>query len=564
MFEQLRHGKPSSYWDDDSPELDVDALYAAALESANPHLLRHFEDDPGDWSFDPAALAELEAMPSAPPERIYLEEDRPLYQRDPDTYTDAEAITRLVQVEAEIADCHALRARLVALVAAQRPASADRPVERAGARAANDPAAATGLEAEADVVPEVLEVSEWLAHELQMAHPYSLTAAQDLVETSLVLSGRLIATLALLEGGRIDYRRAHILTDLLGTCSVEVAHTVEAMVLPRAPGLTPGGLATAVRRALAIVDAAALRRRNARTRKTANVGHYPTQDGMARLFADLPLPVAAACCDAIGSYAHAQRQDGDDRPIGQIRTEVLTDLILRPWDASRPAVTAEVTLHLTIPTTTGSLAGAVLDEQNAEAQANGEIITAAQCRELLTQLESSRLFLALHNPNGALKAVASPARLRRAARRRTRKVDGPGLRPPPPTSRYRPTRELDRHVRTRDRTCRHFGCTRKAVHADIDHHHRWPVGKTAVCNLCCYCRTHHRLKHQAPGWTRQFHPDGTLQITTPTGNTRTTRPPGMESPLTVDDLQPVGTPPSGDVADATSNPESSEDYPPPF
>jgi len=36
----------------------------------------------------------------------------------------------------------------------------------------------------------------------------------------------------------------------------------------------------------------------------------------------------------------------------------------------------------------------------------------------------------------------------------------------------------------------------------LDHHTRWPTGQTTVCNLCSYCRTHHRLKHLAPGWTR--------------------------------------------------------------
>jgi len=103
-----------------------------------------------------------------------------------------------------------------------------------------------------------------------------------------------------------------------------------------------------------------------------------------------------------------------------------------------------------------------------------------------------------------------------------------GLRPPPMTTGYRPTREQDRHVRTRDRNCRHFGCTRKARHADLDHHRPHPEGATSICNLCCYCRTHHRLKHQAPGWNRDFGPDGTLTITTPTGITRSTRPRGPE------------------------------------
>ncbi|MBA3801143.1 MAG: hypothetical protein H0X18_19040, partial [Geodermatophilaceae bacterium] len=228
----------------------------------------------------------------------------------------------------------------------------------------------------------------------------------------------------------------------------------------------------------------------------------------------------------------------------QIRTEVLTDLILRPWDTSRPPVTAEVTIHLSIPS-----GDAGLNEDAAQADVDGHPITAAHCRELLAQLHSSRLFLALHGHNGGLQAVASHSQLSRAARRRERRrtrrnhdpaptphppsptfQDGPGLRPAMPTSRYRPTADQDRYVRTRDRTCRHFGCNRKAVHADLDHHQPWPEGETAVCNLCCYCRTHHRLKHQAPDWTRHFDDDSTLTITTPTGITRTTRPPDHQDP----------------------------------
>ena len=201
--------------------------------------------------------------------------------------------------------------------------------------------------------------------------------------------------------------------------------------------------------------------------------------------------------------------------------------------------------------------GSALDDDAAQAEVDGHTITAAHCRDVLAQLHSSRLFLALHGHNGGLQAVASHSQLRRAARRRRRTrtrrnqetptnlnrfgpesdggpddpelPDGPGLRSPATTHGYRPTADQDRHVRTRDRTCRHFGCNRKATHADLDHHTRHPDGPTAICNLCCYCRTHDRLKHQAPGWTRHFEDDGTLTITTPTGMSRTTRPPGPEA-----------------------------------
>lgn len=291
-----------------------------------------------------------------------------------------------------------------------RPSAADRPDGRPAAAAA------------ADVVPEVMSVSEWLSHELQMAHPYSRTAVLDLVETSLVLNGRLsdagpVAGRAdRLPAGPDPGRPARHLPDRGG------AH--------RGGHGAPEGAGADPRRA---GHRGPLRPHEGRRPGTApppgpgpdappTCG--PVEDGMARLYADLPLPVAAACVDAIGAYAHTHQNDGDDRPIGQIRTEVLTDLILRPWDTTRPTVTAEVTIHLTIPTLTGGPSTVGLDDY-AEAEVDGQTISAAQCRELLTQLDSSRLFLALHNPDSGACApsrrtansAAPPAAGGSAARR---------------------------------------------------------------------------------------------------------------------------------------------------
>lgn len=39
--------------------------------------------------------------------------------------------------------------------------------------------------------------------------------------------------------------------------------------------------------------------------------------------------------------------------------------------------------------------------------------------------------------------------------------------------------------------------------------------------------THHRLKAFARGWVFRMDPDGTLHVTTPSGITRSTRPPGL-------------------------------------
>ena len=46
--------------------------------------------------------------------------------------------------------------------------------------------------------------------------------------------------------------------------------------------------------------------------------------------------------------------------------------------------------------------------------------------------------------------------------------------------------------------------------------------------LCCLCRSHHRLKTHAPGWTYAMTPDGILTVTAPNGVTRTSRPPGLQ------------------------------------
>jgi hypothetical protein len=152
---------------------------------------------------------------------------------------------------------------------------------------------------------------------------------------------------------------------------------------------------------------------------------------------------------------------------------------------------------------------------------------AARPRLALTDALSGTL-LALTDWPGlrAAAGCARPGCRRRPATCRHDPTGRAGLGPPPPTAGYRPAAALDRWVRARDRRCRFPGCRRRVpAGGALDHTVRWPDGPTSAENLAGFCTTHHRGKHQAPGWAYTLDPDGTLTVTTPTGLTTSTDPP---------------------------------------
>ncbi|HLG01751.1 MAG TPA: DUF222 domain-containing protein [Acidimicrobiia bacterium] len=78
----------------------------------------------------------------------------------------------------------------------------------------------------------------------------------------------------------------------------------------------------------------------------------------------------------------------------------------------------------------------------------------------------------------------------------------------------------------RDQGCRHPGCNAPVAWCDAHHVIHWTNnGETNPSNLVLKCRKHHRLAHKRR-WREQLLPDGTLTITTETGHTLTSRPPG--------------------------------------
>ncbi|GAB4081710.1 DUF222 domain-containing protein [Modestobacter muralis] len=403
--------------------------------------------------------------------------------------------------------------------------------------------------------------SEFFLAELSAILNLGRGTAAHRFRRALTWRHKLPATLAALKAGEIDERRADALADVLGHTSAEIAAQVEDALLPRARDLSVYRLRDRASALMLHLDSAAAEERRKEAEQTADVHVYPSGvEGRATLAVDLPTDEAAECHDLIDQLARMLKADGDPRPIGVLRTHVHSALIRRPADNGLPLVAADLRITATLDSLTG-----VTDEPG---EVDGLPITAAHLRELLARVgalgltapDGGTLTFAVTGPDGRLLATMTPAELTRLARRGcTRHPEDescscPVLGPPPPTDAYAPTEKQRAFVTTRDQRCRFPNCGQRVGWADLDHVHAHGDGGATDCtNLCCLCRSHHRLKTFAPGWRFRLADDGTLHVTTPSGVTRTTRPPGLRPPP---ESPPDGPPPAG-------RPPPTDD-PPPF
>src|SRR5829696_4152264 len=350
-------------------------------------------------------------------------------------------------------------------------------------------------------------------------------------------------------------------------------------------------------------------RRLAAAIRDRSVRAHPGEDGMGTLAATMPIPLLEACRAALRGYAEECATPDDVRTLDQRMLDCLADLILRPGAGDVSPVQVQLTLVAGVDTMRGGDEPGELNGQPVPAVLVRELAQTLGLLPNVTdrsRLDPTEISVPVptdaiptgpdpaadgaHFPPSSADAAAPPplpvsasdlARARLAELLALRSTVGPalagppqiavvdeisgqllaltsaagigcalaagtGLGPPPETPGYRPSAPLERFVRARDRRCRFPGCRAAAIRCDLDHNQIWPAGATSEGNLCCLCRHHHRLSHQAPGWTMHRLPDGGLRWTSPSGHVLTTHPPAYGSddqpqPENPDPVRPPGT-----------------------
>src|SRR3954447_913283 len=279
-------------------------------------------------------------------------------------------------------------------------------------------------------------IDEDFVAELALARGCTEVQASTVLREALLLTGPLAPTWCRLNAGLLSVPHAKAAVDLLGDAPPAVAAAVQARVLPRAAGVPAHVFRDRIRYHLYRVDAEAKERRRREALRRIGVFTRRVDEGVSELVIQGPPPAVHAAAQAIDTYAQFRRADGDPRPIGVLRADTALDLLLRPWDTSRPPVTAHLVLHAS----TRALRG---DGDPAQSQTpgrlDGQLLSAAECRDLLTDLgmlhlgdppPGGSILIALDDPaTGETLAVATRQELARAAgtgrRRRRRRRGGP-------------------------------------------------------------------------------------------------------------------------------------------
>lgn len=339
--------------------------------------------------------------------------------------------------------------------------------------------------------------------------------------------------------GSISGGHARAITDQLRDVPVEGRAVFLEQVLPVALRSTTARLRQRARVVRERLHPESITARRTRSITDRRVELEAAADGMAWLHLFTTAPLAHAIRNRLDAVAVPARIAGDTRTLAQLRADALASLAVAGTvrdDVGPIPVDPETTGTFTwLPGSAPRDDAARIAEEAVAAGADPLLAEPvgieARIRATVQMTVPALSTLGVTDEPGVLDgygpidpdtaarlAVTAPSMTRILTQPETGAVVSVGR------EQYRVPADLARAVRLRDTTCRAPGCGRAARSCDLDHSVAWQDGgTTAVDNLACLCRHHHRLKH-LPGWKLEHRPGGILTWTTPDGRRHETRP----------------------------------------
>jgi hypothetical protein len=182
--------------------------------------------------------------------------------------------------------------------------------------------------------------------EIALALGIADRTSDNRVAVACELVERLPATVTAMRLGQVTLPKARVVLEETVHLDPVQRAVVEEIMLPKAPGLTPGNLRRSTRRLVEKLDAEALVKRKQAAKADRWVRWWEQPDGMATLEARLTAADAAAVFGVIDGLAHAAQSPQALRTIDQICADAFVDIILRPLDAPDRV---RYTINLTVP-----------------------------------------------------------------------------------------------------------------------------------------------------------------------------------------------------------------------
>ncbi len=367
------------------------------------------------------------------------------------------------------------------------------------------------------------------------------TADQLIGESDLLVNG-LPDTLDELRHGRIGYQQARVIVGESHGLDADIRAKLEAALIGPAGSLTASRLRVRARRVREQLEPDSIEARTKTALEKRFIGVDPGRDGMSWLTLYGQAAVIEGIDDRLQRAATAKRAAGDPRTISQLRADIAAALLLDGVPGLAASHPASAGSRGEEPSGGDSVGDPRAADGGAEGRsgANPDPVLASLDFpvDLLDRIRPQVMvtvpvfnLMGLTEEPGSLSGCVpidadTARRLAAHAPSFTRLLTHPQTEAVLSVGRdsYRVPADLRQWLRIRDGMCRFPGCTRRAVHTEIDHTGQWQAdGLTQYDNLACLCAKHHHLKDQTV-WQVVQRGNGILEWTSPAGRTYRTEP----------------------------------------